>query len=89
MDHLGQILPFWTVSFFLLLLLSIAIFPLTHGRFWESNRNKGIVAGILSVPVVILFITYGNLQPLIHSIEEYFSFIILLGALFVISGGIF
>ncbi len=89
MENLGQILPFWTVSFFVLLLLSIAIFPLTHGRFWESNRNKGIVAGILSVPVVILFINYGNLQPLIHSIEEYFSFIILLAALFVISGGIF
>ena len=89
MENLGQILPFWTVSFFVLLLLSIAIFPLTHGHFWESNRNKGIVAGILSAPVVILFINYGNLQPLIHSIEEYFSFIILLAALFVISGGIF
>ncbi len=89
MENLGQILPFWTVSFFVVLLLSIAIFPLTHGRFWESNRNKAIVAGILSVPVVILFINYGNLQPLIHSIEEYFSFIILLAALFVISGGIF
>src|SRR5512139_2011998 len=89
MENLGQILPFWTVSFFVLLLLSIAIFPLTHGHLWESNRNKGIVAGILSVPVVILFINYGNLQPLIHSIEEYFSFIILLAALFVISGGIF
>ena len=89
METLGQILPFWTVSFFVLLLLCIAILPLTHSRFWESNWNKAIVSGILSLPVVILFYHYGNFQPLIHEIKEYFSFIILLAALFIISEGIF
>jgi len=89
MENLGQILPFWTVSFFVLLLLSIAILPLTHSRFWDSNRNKAIVSGILSLPVVILFWQYNNFNPLIHEIKEYFSFIILLASLFIISGGIF
>jgi Na+/H+ antiporter NhaD/arsenite permease-like protein len=89
METLGQILPFWTVSFFVLLLLCIAIFPLTHGRFWDSNRNKAIVSGMLSLPVVILFYHYGNFQPLVYEIREYFSFIILLASLFIISGGIF
>ncbi len=89
METLGQILPFWTVSFFVLLLLCIAILPLTHSRFWESNWNKAIVSGILSLPVVILFYHYGNFQPLIHEIKEYFSFIILLASLFIISEGIF
>ena len=89
METLGSILPFWSVSFFVLLLLFIAIFPLTHGHIWESNRNKAIIAGVLSLPVVILLYHYGNLQPVLHEIKEYFSFIILLAALYIISGGIF
>ncbi|MCJ7664655.1 MAG: sodium:proton antiporter [Desulfobacterales bacterium] len=89
MENIGSILPFWTVAFFVLLLLCIAILPLTHNRFWGSNRNKAIVSGILSLPVIVLFYQYGNLQPLIHEIKEYFSFIVLLASLFVISGGIF
>jgi Na+/H+ antiporter NhaD/arsenite permease-like protein len=89
MQSLGSILPFWSVSFFVLLLLFIAIFPLTHGHIWESNRNKAIIAGVLSLPVIILFYHYGDLQPVLYEIKEYFSFIILLAALYIISGGIF
>ncbi|MCJ7547642.1 MAG: sodium:proton antiporter [Deltaproteobacteria bacterium] len=89
MEALGSILPFWSVSFFVLLLLFIAIFPLTHGHIWESNRNKAIICGMLSLPVVILFYHYGDLQPVLHEIKEYFSFIILLASLYIISGGIF
>jgi Na+/H+ antiporter NhaD/arsenite permease-like protein len=88
-ENIGSILPFWTVAFFVLLLLCIAILPLTHGRFWGSNWNKAIVSGLLSLPVIILFYHYGNLQPLLHEIKEYFSFIILLASLYIISGGIF
>ncbi len=89
MEALGSILPLWSVSFFVLLLLFLAIFPLTHGHIWESNRNKAIICGILSLPVVILFYHYGDLQPLLHEIKEYFSFIIPLASLYIISGGIF
>ncbi len=89
MENLGKILPFWSVSFFVLLLLSIAIMPLAWGHFWDRNRNKAIVSGILSLPVVILFLYYGDFHPVFHEIEEYFSFIILLASLFIISGGIF
>jgi Na+/H+ antiporter NhaD/arsenite permease-like protein len=89
MENLGKILPLWSVSFFGLLLLSIAILPLTHGHLWDRNRNKAIVAAILSIPVIVLFIYHGNLHPVLHEIEEYFSFIILLASLFIISGGIY
>jgi Na+/H+ antiporter NhaD/arsenite permease-like protein len=89
METLGSLPPFWSVSFFVLLLLFIAIFPLTHGHIWQSNRNKAIICGMLSLPVVVLFYHYGNLQPLLHEIREYFSFIILLASLYIISGGIF
>jgi Na+/H+ antiporter NhaD/arsenite permease-like protein len=89
MENMGNILPLGSVAFFAFLLLCIAILPLTHGRFWESNRNKAIICGILSLPVIILFYHYGDFQPLLHEIKEYFSFIILLTALYIISGGIF
>ena len=89
MENLGHILPLWSVSFFVLLLLAIAILPLIYGRFWDNNRNKGIVAAILSIPVILLFVRYGDLSPVIYELKEYFSFIVLLGSLFVVSGGIF
>jgi Na+/H+ antiporter NhaD/arsenite permease-like protein len=88
MENLGQTLPFWTVSFFVLLLLSIAILPLVRKRFWDNNRNKAILSAILSLPVVILFYHYHHLHPILHEIKEYFSLIILLASLFIISGGI-
>jgi hypothetical protein len=70
MENLGKILPFWSVSFFVLILLSIAILPLTHAHIWDRNRNKAIVAGILSLPVVILFLYHGDLHPVLHEIVE-------------------
>ncbi len=89
MGHLGKILPFWSMSFFALLLLSIAIFPLTHAHIWEKNRNKAIVAGIFSLPVPVIFGYYHDFHPIMHELVEYFSFIVLLASLFIISGGIF
>ncbi|MBI5117015.1 sodium:proton antiporter [Candidatus Poribacteria bacterium] len=89
MEELGKTLPFWSMGFFVALLLAIAVFPLALEHFWESNRNKAIIAGILSVPVLILFGYHNDFHPIIHSLEEFISFIVLLGSLFVISGGIF
>ncbi len=79
--------PLWTPLPFALLLLSIAILPLAVSHFWESNRNKAIVAALLSLPVLFWL---GKHEPLaiLHTLEEYFSFICLLGSLFTISGGI-
>ena len=69
------------------LLLAIAILPLTAPHFWESNLRKLLVAGLLALPVLLL---YQRVHPeaLVHAGRDYVSFIILLGGLFVISGGI-
>lgn len=72
---------------FVILLLCIAILPLAFPHFWERNRNKGIVAGALSLPVLI-WLVMNNLHALEHTLLEYFSFIVLLGSLYVIAGGI-
>jgi len=69
------------------LLLSIAILPLAAPHFWESNLRKLGVAAILAAPTLVLYL---RTQPraLVHTAEDYVSFIVLLGGLFVISGGI-
>src|SRR6187397_697609 len=69
------------------LLLAIAILPLAAPHFWDSNLKKLAVAGALALPVLAL---YAQVRPeaLGHAASDYVSFIVLLGGLFVISGGI-
>jgi Na+/H+ antiporter NhaD/arsenite permease-like protein len=80
-------LPLWSVAPFGLMLLSIAVFPLVAHHFWEQNRNKAILSAVLGIPIVAWFL---RLDPVVlgHTAHEYVAFIILLGALFVIAGGI-
>ena len=83
--------PLWTVGPFVLYLLLIATLPLFFSAFWEHNRNKLVVALILSAPVVgYLIISKGGEggAELFHTACDYASFIALLGALFTISGGV-
>lgn len=81
-----EIAIYWVIPF-VLILLSIAILPLVVPHFWEKNRNKGLVSFGLALPVAIYLFKF-HPQALSHSLQEYVSFIILLGSLFVISGGI-
>ena len=86
-NSLGMHLSLWSVIPFVCMLLAIAIIPLTHSHWWESNKHKAYVSIILGVPVVIYFLIR-DYHQLIHTAHEYFSFIILLAALYKISGGI-
>ncbi len=79
--------PLWTALPFVGLLLSIAILPLAVSHFWESNRNKGVIALLLSVPI-LFWLGRHEPQAISHTLIEYASFICLLGSLFVVSGGI-
>lgn len=72
---------------FALQLLAIALCPLFLPHFWESNRNKAIIGVILSIPVLWILAHHDPLE-ILHTLEEYASFICLLGSLFTISGGI-
>src|SRR5262245_33282568 len=78
--------PLWTILPFAGILLSIALFPLFGPHFWEKNRNKGLVALAWSLPTLLYFVS--DLSPLFHTLKDYFSFLSLIGSLFVISGGI-
>jgi Na+/H+ antiporter NhaD/arsenite permease-like protein len=61
--------PFFMVAPFCLLLGAIAIFPLMHAteHFWESNRNKFIVAGGLGLLTLIYYTFMHG-----HSLDRHF-----------------
>ena len=74
---------------FVFFLLAIAVLPLVAARWWHKNRNKAIVAGLLAGPTAGYLLAQGNpADALVHELAEYFSFMALLFALYVVSGGI-
>ena len=80
----------WVVPF-AGILLSIAIFPLVLPEFWHHNFGKVSLfwASILIIPFLIKEGVSITLYELLHvGLLEYFPFIILLLALFTISGGV-
>jgi Na+/H+ antiporter NhaD/arsenite permease-like protein len=72
---------------FTLLLACMAVLPLWAPRFWEHNRNKALAAAVTALPVVVWLLAT-NVRALEHSALDYFSFVCLLGSLFVVSGGV-
>jgi Na+/H+ antiporter NhaD/arsenite permease-like protein len=87
-------LPVWSVVPFVLLLLCIAVLPLAAEHFWHKDRNKAVVVLLLAVPVALymgyleLTTSQHTLYPLIHELSNYASFIIMLGALYTVAGGV-
>ena len=81
--------PFAAAGPFALLLAAIAILPLVAGHWWHANRNKSILTVAVGLPVALFLLFQPNgTGHLFHAVEEYVSFIVLLGALYVIAGGI-
>ncbi len=77
----------WVIPF-VLLLLAIAVFPLFAPHFWEHNRNKGIVAAVLGLPVA-LWAWQTQPHALMETAHDYGAFMLLLGSLFVVAGGLY
>ena len=89
--ELGQMLPIWSIIPFVGMLLSIAIFPLVRGEWWEEHELHVAVfwAAVFLIPFIIGFgpeITAEQLSETI--VGDYIPFIILLLGLFVVAGGI-
>lgn len=79
----GLLLPF------VLMLLTIALAPVMFSRFWEDNRNKLIVALAIGIPTACVLVYMGLGQSLAHTmLIDYIPFIMLLGGLFAVTGGI-
>jgi Na+/H+ antiporter NhaD/arsenite permease-like protein len=69
------------------LLLGIACGPLLAPKFWEHHLPK-IVLGLGAVPVAYYLAVFHAGDALLHVAEEYVGFMAVIGALFVISGGV-
>jgi Na+/H+ antiporter NhaD/arsenite permease-like protein len=80
--------PFWSILPFVCMLASIAIVPLVFGSWWDKNSNKLLLSMAVSIPTLAVVLPNAS-HLLFESLTDYFSFIVLLGALFTISGGIF
>lgn len=82
-------IPVWALIPFVVMLLCIAIGPLVAEHWWENNKNKLIVSLVLGVPTAIWLCLNGMSHDLMHQmIFDYIPFIILLTALFTVTGGI-
>ncbi|MCL4492790.1 MAG: sodium:proton antiporter [Nitrospirae bacterium] len=88
--NLGEILPLWSIIPFIGMLLSIALFPLFAPKFW--HRHFGKVSAFWSAVIVIpLLIIYRGsaLHEFLHILlVDFIPFVVLLGSLYTISGGI-
>lgn len=79
----------WSMIPFALMLLTIAVAPLLADHWWESNKHKLEVALFLGIPTAVCLIMGGMLHELEHQLfGDYVPFIVLLLALYVITGGI-
>ena len=87
----GSEIPLWLVAPFGLLLLLIAVMPLTGPRIkhlWEHYYpHVAIGLGLAVIAYYLLSVPHGG-ETVHHTLAEYFSFICLIGSLFVVAGGI-
>lgn len=84
-------IPPWLIAPFALLLLLIAVMPLSpHAikSFWEKRYMLVSIGLGLLVAVYYLVQIPGGGATTVHTLKDYFSFICLIGSLFVVAGGI-
>lgn len=72
---------------FVALLTSIALCPLLAPHWWEKHYEK-VALGLGSSVAAFYLLILHKPGALVHTTEEYLSFIALIGALYIISGGI-
>jgi Na+/H+ antiporter NhaD/arsenite permease-like protein len=89
-----NLIPVWALLPFIIMLLCIAIAPLVAEGWWESNTHKLYVSLLLGLPVAAWMISANTPENhfadhLLHQmLYDYVPFIMLLLALFVVTGGI-
>ncbi len=84
--HLIEPNPLW-IAPFVALLLAIALMPFIAPGWWHRRYPLVAVAlGALTTGYYVFGLHNG--ARMLHSFHEYFSFICLIGSLFVVSGGI-
>ncbi len=88
--NLGEELPLYSCIPFACMLLSIALLPLVAGTFWHHHFGKiaAFWAASLAIPFIVAYKGLAVYEILHIILADYVPFIILLWALFTVSGGI-
>ena len=84
---LGAAPPVWILVPFVVLLGAIAMGPLLTPKLWHERYH---VFSVCMAVIVFVYYLVGRREaaPLAHSLQEYISFMALIGSLFVVTGGI-
>jgi Na+/H+ antiporter NhaD/arsenite permease-like protein len=77
----------WMLLPFAAMLLSIAVMPFIHLHWWEAHYPKVAVALGAITTAYYVFVLQDS-HRMLEVAHEYFSFIALIGSLFVVAGGI-
>ena len=77
----------WMVLPFLALLVAIAIGPLFFPQWWLRHYPK-LAIGLGLITVAYYLVGLDATARVLHTSRDYVSFIVLIGSLFVVSGGI-
>jgi len=77
----------WMALPFVLLLAGIAIMPFAAKHWWEQHYPK-VAVGLGALTVLFYVLLVKEPARMVHTGFEFVSFILLIGSLFVISGGI-
>jgi len=87
MMDLGAAPPAWILAPFVVLLGAIAMGPLLTPKLWHERYH---VFSVCMAAIVFVYYLVGRREaaPLAHSLQEYISFMALIGSLFVVTGGI-
>jgi len=88
--ELGEVLSLWSIIPFVGMLLSIALFPLLAPRFWHHHFGKVSLFWALTilVPLLAVYREVALHKFLEIALVDYIPFIIILTALYTVSGGI-
>src|SRR5262245_23051706 len=81
----GPTVGAWLSLPFIILLLAIALGPLINGNWWERYYPHASIG----LGCVVFFYYVANLDShrMLEAALDYFSFISLIGSLFVVAGG--
>lgn len=84
----GLDLPLWTLAPFAGLLGALALLPMVAPAWWHRRHPYVVLA--VALPTVLYFLGQGGAWSgrYLHALQEYVSFVVLIGSLYVISGGV-
>ncbi|MGD9762157.1 MAG: sodium:proton antiporter [Candidatus Binatia bacterium] len=70
------------------MLLGIAVVPLLFPHQWERPATPALLTAACALPTLVFAVATGRTVEILHGIEEYVAFIVLIAALYITTGGI-